>query len=194
MANSLELITLRELLRDPTYRDYFKQIPELPPHYSPDTLPWKLLILKEGETAWRSKRYPTYRDAFDGLKKILPVSTNAAINCPALGFMPPIKNFKVKGKFVGSGTRRKPLIITKVWTPRIEADMESHSWCPHCRRPTIFRLATLKRPDKNGYAAVSGEAVDRCIICGASERIVDLRHPTNHQKWDENRPRVHVIR
>lgn len=194
MASTLELITLKELLRDPQYREYFKQVPELPEHYRPETLPWKLLVLKEGESAWRSKRYGTYRDAFDGLKKMLPVVTNAAINCPPLGFMPPIKNFKVKGKFVGNGTHRKPLIVTKVWTPRIEADMEQHHWCPHCRRPSIFRFAILKRPAHNGYAAVSGEPVERCIICGASERIVDLRHPTNHQKWDTNRPKVHTIR
>ena len=194
MASALELITMKELLRDPQYREYFRHVPELPPHYGPQTMPWKLMVLKEGESAWRSKRYPTYQQAFEGLKVMLSTSQNAAINCPALGFMPPLKNYKVKGKFVGNGTHRKPLIITKVWTPRIEAEMEQHHWCPHCRRPSIFRFATLKRPPRDGFAYTAGEPVERCIICGASERIVDLRHPWNAQKWDDNRPKVHAIR
>lgn len=194
MTSALELITIHELLRDPQYREYFLKPPTLPEHYTPENKPWKLIVMKKDESVWRTKRFGTYSEAFAGLKTMLPSITNGAINCPPLGFAPPMKNYRVKGKFVGTGNKRKPLIVTKVWKPRIEADMEPHNWCPHCRRPTIFRVANISRPARNGYAQVQGEPVMRCIICGASERIVNLRHPElGSQTWDVNRIRVHTL-
>lgn len=178
----LELITLKELLRDPQYREFFTKVPKLPEHYTPDTRPWKLLIIKPGETVWRSKRFGTYQEAFVGLKKMMSVIDNAAINCPALGFMPPVRTVRIKGKF---DRRGKPILKSLVWKPRLEAEMGDHHWCPHCRRPSIFKIASLKR------SAVQGEPMLRCMICGASERIVNLRSPQNNQGWDVNRPVVY---
>lgn len=194
MSSQLELISIHELLRDRQYRECFLKPPTLPPHYGPDNKPWKLIVLKQGEHAWRSKRFGTYQEAFAGLKTMLPSIINGAINCPALDFMPPTKNYKVKGKFVGAGTRRKPLIVTKVWKPQLTDDMADHDWCGYCRRPSIFRSAILARPSRAGnYTAVAGEPEQRCIICGASVRINPLRHPElTAQRWDTNRPKVFV--
>lgn len=188
MTSLVDLITMDELLRDPQYREYFLKPPVLPDHYSaPGIKPWKLIVLKKGETKWRSKKFATYQEAFAGFKKMRPSIENAAINCPALGFMPPFKTYRIKGKF---DRYKRPLLRTKVWTPRIEADMASHNWCPHCRRPSIFDLATKAIVTPQGQALT--EAMMRCMICGASERIVDLRHPETHQRWDANRPKVHA--
>lgn len=193
MSSLLELISIHELLRDRQYREFFLKPPTLPDNYGPENEPWKLLVLKKGETHWRSKRYGTYSDAFAGLKTMLPNIINGAINCPPLDFMPPIKNYKVKGKFVGNGNHRRPLIVTKVWRPQLTADMGDHNWCPYCRRPSIFRYAILQRPSRSTFAATHGEPEMRCIICGASARIVNLRHPElQAQKWDPNRPKVYV--
>jgi hypothetical protein len=188
---NLELITIRELLRDPKYREFFIKIPELPPHYTPEVKPWKLLVLKEGETKWRAKRYGTYREAFDGFKRMLPLITNAAINSPALTFMPPVRTVRVKGKFVVVRGKQKPVIKSLVWKPQITSDMEPHIWCSHCRRPSIFKNVVVKPREVGGFAIPTVAPVMRCIICGASERIVDLRNPTNAQKWDPNRPKIY---
>lgn len=192
LSSQLELITIHELLRDRQYREFFLKTPTLPEHYTEANKPWKLIVLKQGEYVWRSKRFGTYKEAFAGLKTMMPNIVNGAINCPPLDFMPPIKNFKVKGKFVGAGTRRKPLIVTKVWKPQLTDDMADHAWCGYCRRPSIFRYAVLNRPAKGGMASTHGEPEERCIICGASIRIVSLRHPElTAQKWDVNRPKVY---
>lgn len=174
---SLQLITIKELLRDPQYRAFFTKVPELPAHYTAANRPWKLIVMKKGETTWRSKRVGTYEEAFAGFKKLLPIIDNAAINCPALGFAPPTRTVKLKGQVDAKG---RPVIKTLAWKPAISDDMEHHDWCPHCRRPSIFHMATLA----NGrVSAVDPVAAMRCIICGASERIVNLRNPEKTQQW-----------
>lgn len=190
---TLELITIRELLRDPTFKKFFITPPVLPAHYTPELMPWKLYVHKVGETQWRAKRFGTYREAFEGMKKMLPTIDNAAINCPALDFMPPIRNVKIKGKTVMVRGKARPVIKSIVWRPQITDDMEAHHWCSHCRRPTIFRYSTPKARVVQGFVVPSPEPALRCIICGSSDRIVDLRTPTNAQKWDDNRPKIYSI-
>ena len=188
----MDMITLDELLRDPEYRAYFAKPPKLPAHYTPDVLPWRLFVMKQGETKWRSKRFGTYREAFEGFKKMRPVITNAAINCPGLGFMPPIKTFKVKGRVHTTGKQKgKPVLRSRIWVPQIEASMPAHNWCPHCRRPSIFITAALGPRKTETYTLPTSETALRCSICGASERVIDLRNPENAQKWDLNRPKVY---
>lgn len=184
----LELITIQELLRDPEYREYFKKVPKLPPHIMRAGKPWKLMVLKKGESVWRSKRFNTYADAFAGLKKMLPSLENAAINCPSVGFMPPVKNFKLKKRDRWGNV----LLVTKAWQPPITDDMEPHYWCPHCRRPSVFRIAVPKSTRMGEtYFTPTPEPALRCMICGASDRIVNLRDPLDAQKWDPNRPIIY---
>lgn len=188
---NVELITIHELLRDPMYREYFTKAPKLPDHYvsNPEAMPWKLYVLKRGEDKWRTKRFHTYREGFAGLKKMLPIIENGSLNCPALSFMPPIKNFRVKGKYLDAA-KKKPMMKTKVWQPKLEADQPKHNWCPHCRRPSIFIFANKPFISPSGTKIPMGEPMMRCMICGASERVVDLRDPLSHQKWDSDRPSV----
>jgi hypothetical protein len=186
---SLEMITLDELLRDKQYREYFIKPPKLPAHYTPAMKPWKLYIMKKGEMKWRAHRFGTYKEAFEAFKKMRPVTQNAAINCPALAFLPPLKTVRVKGKFEVVRGKQKPVVKTIVWKPRIEADMADHHWCGHCRRPTIWRAVALGARRNGPVYLPEGETALRCTICGASERIINLRDPLSLQKWDtENRP------
>lgn len=190
---SLEMITLQELLRDPQYREYFLKAPKLPPHYTAKQLPWRLFIQKPEETAWRAKRFGTYREAFEGYRTLTKkgIVANAAINCPALTFLPPLKTVRVKGRFVTVRGKQKPLVKTIVWKPRIEADMADHSWCGYCRRPTIFKTLAVNINRKGAaYTASIGEPEMRCTICSASARIINLRDPLVLQKWDPNRPYI----
>lgn len=187
MPHSIEMITIHELLRDPQYREYLKKVPKLPPHYKPELKPWKLIVLKKGETAWRSKRMGTYVEAFNGLKKMLPIIEDGTICSPALPFMPPVKTYKIKGKFDNRG---RPMLKSVIWQPRIDADMMPHNWCPYCRRPTVFRMAVRSTKISGGFVTPPSEYALRCGICGASESIVNMRHPERHQQWDPNRPKV----
>jgi len=184
----MSMITIRELLKDEQYKAFFTKVPVLPAHYTPENLPWKLMVRMKGQSKWKAKRYGTYREAFAALKRLMPKIDDAAINCPALGFMPPVKTYRLKGKTTGKG---KPVLTTRMWKAPIEADMEPHYWCPHCRRPTVFRSAVLPAKILGTYTLPASELAMRCSICGASERVVDLRNPLTAQKWDPNRPKVH---
>jgi len=185
-----DLITIKELLRDPQFKKYFTTVPVLPDHYTEENRPWKLMILKPGENAWRSKRFGTYQEAFAGFKKLYPTILNAAINCPPLDFMPPVRTVRVKNK-IDPKTKR-PILKTLVWRPQITADMGEHNWCAHCRRPSIFKVAVFKSARTGDFVQPDPEPLMRCIICGASERIVNLRYPEKHQQWDATRPKVYI--
>lgn len=188
---SIEMITIKELLRDPQYREFFTSVPTLPDHYGPENKPWKLLILKPGETTWRSKRFGTYEEAFAGFKKVYKKIDDGAINCPPLTFMPPARKVRLKGKF--DKRTKKQLTAIKLWVPKIPGDVEHHTWCGHCRRPTIFRYAIMApRKMLSGAMSPASDPAMRCIICGASERIVDMRNPANHQQWDTSRLKVNA--
>lgn len=183
------MITIRELLRDPQFKEYFTKVPQLPDHYAPEAQPWRLLVMKEGEHVWRAKRYGTYQEAFKGFKTMLPKLHDAAINCPPLSFRPPIRTGRVKGKFDAKG---KPILKSIIWKPRLTPDMLQHHWCGYCRRPTLFGNKAMPPKMLNGMKMPISEVQFRCLVCGSSERIMDIRHPENNQGWDINRPRVFV--
>jgi hypothetical protein len=184
-------ITIRELLRDPQFKAYFVKVPKLPDHYTPDAEPWRLLVVKQGETRWRSKRFGTYQEAFAGFKKMLPSITDAAINCPGLSFMPPTRTVKLKGKFEVVKGIQKPILRTLVWAPRLEADMAKHHWCGYCRRPTVFVNKGMPPRMLNGFTLPATRVAYRCNMCGATDELMDIRNPENNQQWDTSRPRFY---
>jgi hypothetical protein len=187
------LITIRELLSDPEYRKYFTTVPVLPSHYTPDALPWRLLVQKSGEHVWRSKRFGTYQEAFAGFKTMLPKIENAAINCPGLNFMPPVRTVKVKGKFHTEGRDKgKPVIKTLVWKPRLEPDHSAHYWCGYCRRPTTFVDKGLGARTLNGFRLPATRVAFRCSVCGSNSELMDIRSPQRNQQWDLSRPRFYA--
>lgn len=187
------LMTIRELLSDPEYRKYFTTVPELPAHYTPDAMPWRLILQLKGDTHWKSKRFGTYQEAFRGFKTVLPKIQNAAINCPGLNFMPPTRLVRVKGKFHTEGKLKgQPIVKALVWKPRLEPDHEPHHWCGYCRRPTIFVNKGMGARMLNGFRLPATQVAFRCSLCGASEQIMDIRHPERNQAWDRNRIRVHA--
>lgn len=192
LTSNVGLITIRELLRDPQYRAYFVKVPKLPEHYTPDALPWRLLVLKHGEHVWRGKRFGTYEEAFAGFKKMLPNIENAAINCPGLNFVPPMRTVKVKGRFHTEGKLKgTPIIKTLVWTPRLEPDHDAHHWCAYCRRPSIFVDKGMGARMLNGQRLPASRVALRCMICGTNSELMDIRKPQNNQAWDLNRPRFY---
>jgi len=186
------MITLEELLQDEDYKKFFLTVPKLPPHYR-GSQPWKLMILKEGETQWRTKKFNTYSEAFKALKKLRPTIADGLINSPGLDWQPPIKRYRVKGRTVKVGRKEVPMIRLVTWKPMIAGDMPQHHWCPYCRRPTVFSYFSV-HPAMTKQRSNLGANVDptllRCGICAASEQLVNLRNAANHQNWDTNRAKV----
>lgn len=180
------MITIHDLLEDPVYREFFCKVPELPKHGN-QALPWRLWVKLKKDKKWRYKDYATYREAFVKLKSLLPRALDASISAKSAQFNPPHKVVRVKNKYQTDKQGRyvldkegKKKQITKmiVWKPkRVMDEFEEHIWCPYCRRPTVFQFYTQHHallPKKTGGMPID-PSVQRCTICGASERIVDMR-------------------
>lgn len=188
------MITIRELLKDPHYKEFFCTVPVIPDHYNrEDNKPWRLIIQLKGERHWRTKRYKTYREAFKAFRKVLPKVNDATINSPALDFQPPLKVVRVRGQFFTSAKGKKTQKTKSVfWKPTLPInEHEEHNWCPYCRRPSVF-----DRMDSHPLLStrtLGGVGIDpslfRCTICGASEILVNLNKPQLHQRWDKNAAR-----
>lgn len=173
------MLNIHDLLADPVYREFLTKRPTLPKHYTSANKPFRLYVLLKKDHKWHSKRFGTYDEAFTALKKYLPHASDAAINCPGVGFSPPQRIVRIKGKYFTNAKGEKDQ-VTKlvVWLPKVpDGEFEDHNWCPYCRRPTVFRRFT--RHHALPVSRTAGVPIDptllRCSICGASEAIVPLR-------------------
>lgn len=188
------LMTIRELLADEEYKKYFMTIPHLPEHYTKDAQPWRLLVQLTGDPKWKSQRFGTYKEAYIKLKKLMPKVNNAAINSPGLGFMPPVRTVRVKGKVHDTGKLKgQPVLRTLVWKPQLTADMAQHHWCAHCRRPTIFADKGMPTRMLNGTRLPATRVAYRCTLCGTNAELMDIRKPELNQRWDVARPKVYEL-
>lgn len=190
-------LTIRDLFEDPKYKKYFLKVPKLPSHYTPDSLPWKLMVKKKGESVWRTKRFGTYPEAFKAMKKLMPTLADAVINSPGVNFMPPVSIFRVKGQFHERGPfKGQPITRARLWDwrPLLQGDMENHHWCPYCRRPSVFKYYRQHHAMTRSRVGIIGTLLDpsllRCSICGASENVVSLKRPELNQLWDPQRAKV----
>lgn len=171
------MLTIHDLLGDERYKKYLCQVPPNPPNSS--STPWRLAIQKDAHGPWMSKDYETYREAFLKLKKHLARINDAAIISKSIPFDPPNKVVRIRGKYLERGGKKIPITRSVPWSPMIPpGEDEIHHWCPYCRRPTVFRqfiVHPILTRKKLGGIPIDPE-VDRCTICGASSRLVNLRH------------------
>lgn len=174
---------MSELVRDPLYKRYLQTKPELPPVMRSKKMmsspPWVVYVQKKTDGPWGKKEFWKYSEAFNFLKKALKHGVHdAALNCKRMGFEPPLRFARIRGKYVvGSDGIRRQATKPVYWTVPValQLDQPDHYWCMYCRRPTVFKYFTshkrLKRVDNT---------VRRCTICGASERIALL--PTERKR------------
>lgn len=169
------MITLRELLVDKTYKEFFLTRPELRPH--PRTSPpWRVYVQRKPDGSWAKKDFWSYVEAFKFLKKLLPEIHDAAIHCRGVSYKPPSRRVRVTrgGKPViikspnGTRVQRTRLVY---WTPKLEPEEAPHVWCPWCRRPVEIRWFS-KHHSFNGVDQVFDPSLRRCVICGASELLM----------------------
>jgi hypothetical protein len=181
------LITIHELLDDEKYAKYFNTVPVLPDHYYNDGVtPWRLMVNMKGEHGWRSKRFEAYDEALEALEMRMSRVANAAINCPAVNFMPPIRHARVKNRL--HPKTKKPLIVSRVWVPQLSGEMPQHHWCGYCRRPTIFGHKAMPAKMMGEFRVPPSSVAYRCTLCGSNADLMDIRRPELNQRWDTNRP------
>lgn len=131
--------TMYELLDDPVYRAYVKTIPRLSPNLV-HGFPWQVWALTNAGT-WKGGKFATYATAWGVVVKVI---RNRSVEDVALisrrQFFGPPPNF--------------------TWGP-------SDAWCPRCRRPSRFRLATQATHHAlRGLPAIATEDRRSCVYCG----------------------------
>lgn len=183
-------ITLGELLQDPEYKKYFLTVPKLPEHYK-GTKPWRLYLLVKGTKVWRTKRFETYKEAVLAYKKYRNKLDDAVINCPGLGFRPPLKTVKLKRPDFVRG-KEVPALRTQIWRPKLDSSHDAHTWCSYCRRPTVWKFLAGRLKTAHGNNVIT-DYRRRCTICSATEEIVNVKHPEKEQGWDSSRATIYPI-
>jgi hypothetical protein len=176
---------MSELLNDVVYRRYLEQKPKLPPvamSRTHPTGPWVVYVQREVDGKWGRKYFWKYGKALKFMLKFLEAGAHdAALNCRRVGFYPPSRRVRIKGKYVlGSDGVERQATKVVVWRPRKELlgdGQPEHHWCMYCRRPTVF--IHYSRHKALGDMAVD-QSVPRCCICGASARIAI---PYNDRKF-----------
>ena len=171
------MIPMSELVKDPVYRKYLETKPHLPPIARSKKLmvspPWVVYVQKETDGPWGKKEFWKYSEAFKFLRRALKAGVHdATINCKRIGFHPPTRFVRIKGKYVvGSDGVQRQATKQVIWQPKL-GDYGDHEWCMYCRRPTEFKYYRRHKRLKN--LAFIDSSIRRCCICGSSERIAIL--------------------
>lgn len=165
------MLTLRELLTDKIYREFFITVPEMPANLHPSQTPWRVYVQKELHGRWARRDFNQYRDAFKFLKPLLKDAHDATIQSRGIAFSPPARVVKVKrnGQLLRD-EKGKVVLRRIVWQPILPEAEEPHRWCPYCRRPTVFGWFSKHHAFSSGFEF--DLALQRCTICGASERLI----------------------
>lgn len=166
---------MSELVKDPVYWEYLQTKPSTP-RVSRDkkkvtSPPWVVYVQQEADGKWGRKSFWKYKDALEFMQRWLERGAHdAALNNRRLGFNPPQKWVRIRGKFVvGSDGKKRQAVKLIQWKPKLSADEQQHHWCKYCRRPTLFKYYSRHR-----FLGTCDSTVPRCCICGASARIAIL--------------------
>lgn len=166
------MIPMSELIKDPVYRKFLTVPPKLPDFARDKRMnispPWVVYVQKTPGGKWGKREFWTYKKAFGFFRKALKLGVHdVTINCKRIGFDPPSKWVRIKGKYVvGSDNVKRQATKLIYWKLRTESGEEEHHWCKYCRRPTVFKFY-----DSHKRLGFVDSTVSRCCICGASERI-----------------------
>lgn len=167
------MITLRELLADDKYKEYFLKVPVLP-DIARTAPPWRLYVQREASASWARKDFETYREAFKRLKSLgISEIHDATIQSRAHAYYPPLRRVKIvrNGQVLIDPKTKKPLTRIIYWKAQLPGEESPHRWCPYCRRPTIFTWFMKHHAFPRGTPMDPSQR--RCTICGASERAVE---------------------
>lgn len=144
-------ITLRELLEDPVYRKWFQKPPTVR-----EPQRWRVYAQEEEGGPWRAANFDRWEWAYHYVRRHYKMWYDCALCSRVWEWRPPVVRYR--GERVIKGRLRK-VWKRKYYEPMV--NMMGHTWCPHCRRPTVFRK--FRRHHTVGKALPYKE---RCSICG----------------------------
>lgn len=107
---------------------------------------------ESSRSRWARKRFRTYAEAYRWLIPRLRQFSDAALCSEVQRFKPPL---------VKTGENQRELWLPR--NPDLAEALNSHLWCPHCRRPTVF-FTFRKHHALPPNMCASYEP--RCTICG----------------------------
>lgn len=156
---------IRELLEDPAFRKYMKQVPVLPKPLRWGH-PWRLWALTTSDR-WRKGEYVTYREAWSAAVKCIKdrdLYADVAIVSRRYFFNPPgeVQEYKVR-----VNNKPGPVIETRYrWVPTFTWDDLNFTWCWRCRRPSEFSWRSSTHHALRGMPALAEDDPYRCYYCG----------------------------
>lgn len=157
---------LRLLLEDPVYRSMFTTAPR--PVYCqtvPGARPWAVyarttIETAEGdvETRWVGRLCPTYRDAFEAVKRALRAEDSTGDGDAT---------WRYDDIALVSRSVLYPPPPGFYWTMEYPGGHRM-GWCGRCRRPSNFRIRPRHHALKKAVALTNDEP-RRCYYCGMRE-------------------------
>ena len=174
-------VTLRELLQDPVYKQWFRKPPNLGDQFVPSGRPWRVYIQRQvtpdrPEGKWGRADFQSYAKAANFLIGHLRSGAHdGALTCPSHAFHPPVlvskepKRVLVTVQLRGGKTKkvRRYAYQRYYWRPAME--LYGHQWCPYCRRPTVFAYFSRH------HALPTNLCLPyelRCSICGVRRTFI----------------------
>jgi len=142
-VDEIRQVTFGELLQDPVYRAWF-QTP--PARKKPER--WRVYVQEKEGAPWKKADFARWADAYKFVRRHYKEWYDAALSSRVWEWRPPVIRERV-----GKRWRRN------YYEPMV--NVIGHTWCPHCRRPTVFRQ--FRRHHNVGK--VLGYK-PRCTICG----------------------------
>jgi hypothetical protein len=143
--NLTTLPTMRDLLADEVYAEYFEKTPKLT---NRGGQPWRVLAKRHNAGPDKVRKpykygmadFERYRDARDKVVSLLlePRNIDVALISKRRLMMPPVG---------------------------FEWDSAWH-WCTRCRRPSEFRLTWSRPPALKDAPAITFDEPVRCVFCG----------------------------
>lgn len=130
--------TMTDLLDDPVFRMYYKQIPAIPPSLAHGH-PWMVWAVSHSDK-WGRKYYETYREAWTKLVEVH-------------------RDERFRDVVVVSRRILFPPPARAVWS-------HGQAWCSRCRRPSEFRLRSPDHHALRDQPALTEDEPRRCYYCG----------------------------
>jgi hypothetical protein len=172
-----------DLLDDKTFKEFFRTKPKVPPHLQGQEC-WRVFVQREAGGKWAKRDFDSYPAAANFAISLLRKGAwDLAVHCRSVSYGPP-------GRWVNLTKNGKPVYLTdannkpvlrggqKVRKQRFVAMHvpPGHVWCPHCRRPTIFRWFRSHHAFPKSRPEVAYDPSHlRCTICGIRESSVNWR-------------------
>jgi hypothetical protein len=146
-----EQITLRELVSDPIYRQWFKT----PPLGGFSKFAkFRVYVQKDQDGGWAKKDFEDFKPAYNFLARNYKTWHDSSLTCRNEECRPPVVRKNGKREYY-----HRLLVFP------------GHTWCTYCRRPTVFSCFTTH----HAFSAKNMKPIPyklRCGICGIAEEAI----------------------